>query len=475
MEKTLKTLKNLIALTVVMLLLASAHLLASYAGDQDAPLKTVLTNCTVIDCTGNPPIKDVTLVIVGNTISEIKKGTYQKSAGEKNVKVLNLEGGYVLPGFWNVHMHLAALLPDPNNIVRTETLPSAVIRAALNAMDGLRWGFTGVRTVGEREYLDIALRDAFDAGFLMGPRIFCCGEAVSITGGHRGDVKDGADGVAAVRKAIRERVVHGVDWIKIMGVEMLQDELDAAVETAHHMGLRVASHSKEPATYRSVKSGVDCIEHGYGLKDETIKLMAEKGTFYVPTIICNLSDLYIKERESRLAELGYAEDEKVVWGRTIVAYADERSQAHAEHQRQALKKAVEAGVKVCTGSDSTPVGEIGILEIEQFVLSGVSEMDALIAATRNCADLCSVLDRLGTVEEGKLADLVVVAANPLDNISNIRRIKMVLKDGVLVERNQPYGTASYWDYYSTKKYRKGYMAQAEEAAGFSRDKVKKRP
>jgi adenine deaminase len=102
-------------------------------------------------------------------------------------------------------------------------------------------------------------------------------------------------------------------------------------------------------------------------------------------------------------------------------------------------------------------------------------MDALIAATRNCADLCSVLDKLGTVEKGKLADLVVVTENPLDNISNIRKIKMVLKDGVLVDRNQPYGTASYWDYYSTKKYRKGYMAQAEEAAGFSRDKVKKRP
>jgi imidazolonepropionase-like amidohydrolase len=260
-----------------------------------------------------------------------------------------------------------------------------------------------------------------------------------------------------------------------MGVEMLQDELDAAVETAHHMGLRVASHSKEPATYRSVKSGVDCIEHGYGLKDETIKLMAEKGTFYVPTIICNMSDQYIKERESRLARLGFADDEQVVWGRTIVAYADERSQAHAEHQRQALKKAVEAGVKVCTGSDSTPVGEIGLLEIEQFVLSGVSEMDALIAATRNSADLCGVLDKLGTVEEGKLADLVILAENPLDNISNIRTIQMVLKDGVLVDRNQPHGTASYWDYYSTKTYRTGYMAKAEKAAGFSRGEVKKCP
>ncbi|MGD9345803.1 MAG: amidohydrolase family protein [Candidatus Aminicenantes bacterium] len=467
--------KKLTAWMGVILFSLLVPVFASYAGEENVAQKTILTNCNVIDCTGEPFIEDVTVVIVENRITEIKKGAYSKPSDEKNIKVYDLDGGYVLPGFWNVHMHLAALLPDPNNIVDTETLPSAVMRAALNAMDGLRWGFTGIRTVGEREYLDIALRDIFDAGFLMGPRIFCSGEVVSITGGHRGDVKSGADGVAAVRKAIRERVVHGVDWIKIMGVEMLQDELDTAVETAHHMGLRVASHSKEPATYRSVKAGVDCIEHGYGLKDETIKLMAEKGTFYVPTIICNLSDRYIKERESRLARLGFADDEQVVWGRTVVAYADERSQAHAEHQRQALKKAFEAGVKVCTGSDSTPVGEIGILEIEQFVLSGVSEMNALIAATRNCADLCGVLDKLGTVEEGKLADLVVLSKNPLDNISNIRMVKLVFKDGVEVERSQPYGTLTYWDYYNTKSYRKGYMAKAEEAAGFSRGKVKKRP
>lgn len=441
-----------------------------FAGENESNLvsKTVLTNCSVIDCTGKNLMKDMTVFITGNTITKIKKGSYQKSDKQRGIKIIDLNGAYVLPGLWNVHMHLAALLPDPNHIQDNEPLPSAVLRAYLNAVDGLTRGFTGIRCVGEREYLDVALRDIFDQGYLMGPRIFACGEAVSVTGGHRGDVPEGYDGVAEIRKAIRTRIVHGVDWIKIMGVEMLPDELDAAVQTAHYMGLRVASHSKEPATYRAVKAGVDSIEHGYGLKDKTIKLMAKKGTFYVPTIICNLSEQYIKEREKRLAELGYSEDKKVVKGRIMVAYADERTQEHAEHQRKALQKAFKEGVKVCIGSDSTPVGEIGILEMEQFVLSGIDEMDVLIAATRNCADLCGVLDKLGTVEEGKLADLLVVSENPLENISNIRKVRMVFKGGVSVDLNQPQGTASYWDYFFTGEKEKGYASNADDSAGFKK-------
>ncbi|MEE8577114.1 MAG: amidohydrolase family protein, partial [candidate division Zixibacteria bacterium] len=227
-----------------LVVLVTAFLFPGQAQSQGVDsVKTVLTNCSVIDCTGNPAQRDMTVIITGNEITSISKGAYQQSRQEDDVRVIDLDGAYVLPGFWNVHMHLSALLPDPNHVLDNETLPSAVVRSILNAMEGLRHGFTAIRSVGERDYLDVDLRDAFDKGFFMGPRIFASGDAVSPTGGHRGDIPDGADGAAEVRKAVRTRIQNGVNIIKIMGVEMLQDELEAALETAHSMGLHVASHS----------------------------------------------------------------------------------------------------------------------------------------------------------------------------------------------------------------------------------------
>jgi len=464
--------RTISALIVLFSILLAAQF--SVAGEKGAAAlsKTVLTNCNVIDCTGSKPMKNMTVIITGNKITDIRHGAYQTTDAQEGVTVIDLEGAYVLPGFWNMHIHMASLYPQNPNL-SGEYPGSTVIRAGINAMDGLIDGFTAIRTVGMSEQIDMVWRDVFDEGFLMGPRIFAAGRAVSVTGGHRGDNKVGSDGVDELRKAVRNRAVSGVNLIKLMGdMAIFPEELEAVVKTAHSFGLHVAVHSREPGTYLSVKSGVDCIEHGYGLTDETIKLMAKMGTFYDPTIICNLSDQYIKERENRLAKLGHSENEQVVEWRTKTAYFDQRSPEHALHQRQALQKAAKAGVKLLIGSDSNPIGEIGILEMEQFVLSGVSEMETLIAATRNGAEMCGVLDMLGTVEEGKLADLVVVDGNPLDNISNIRNVKMVFKDGYSVDLKRPFGPSSYYDYFTVKFMKKGYLGNAENIAGFRRGLAK---
>jgi imidazolonepropionase-like amidohydrolase len=451
-----------VCLAVVMMLLGLAD--SSSAGGEET---TILTNVNVIDCTGAPVQENMTVVITGTTIISITTGEASGLSENPSTRVVDLDGAFVLPGFWNMHSHLSEVFPD-NPALADEPIHARVVRAGINAMNGLRHGFTSVRSAGEVEYIDVAWQQIFDQGFLIGPRVFASGEAVSPTAGHRGMVADGDDGVAAVRRAVRTRVQHGVSAIKIYNVEMLPDELEAAVETAHSLGVHVMTHTREPGAYAAVAAGVDCLEHGYGLTDETIALMAEKGTFYDPTIICNLSDQYIREREARLAALGHSEDTEIVRLRTAIAYADERSPEFAVRQRQALVKAAEAGVKLLIGSDSMPVGEIGILEMEQFVLSGVSEMDTLIAATRNPAELLGLEDMLGTVEVGKLADLVVVKGNPLENISNVRNVLMVFKDGIEVDLDQKLGTARYWDYFNSTGSMSGYLGKAESAAGFQR-------
>ena len=425
-------------------------LLAQPIRAQETALTTILTNATVIDATGAPPRVDATVVIRGNRIVEIRAGRYQGPEGD-GVRVFDLEGGYILPGLWNNHSHLSDLLPDPHNILVGEPILPAAIRAGRNAMDALRSGFTSLRMTGERDYIDVAWRDAFDAGVFVGPRIIASGNPITATGGHGADgigvVAIEIDGPFEMRRAIRENIKNGADFIKIMVDELQPDEIRAAIETAHQYGVRVTGHAREPGARVAVELGIDSIEHGYGLTDETLRLMAEKGTFYDPTIVCNLSAEYIAEREARIGELSLNEDPVTIEGRILVAYADERSPRNAARQREILQKAVAAGVKVITGSDSNLIDEIGRLEIEQLVFSGISEMDALIAATRNSADMVGLLDRVGTVEEGKIADLIVLADNPLDHISNIRKLKMVFKDGLPVNLAREEGQTSFWELY----------------------------
>ncbi len=417
-------------------------------------IRTILTNCNVIDCTGNPIMEDMTIVITGNRITEISEGEY--TGGEDPyTRILDLNGSYVLPGFWNMHSHLSDLHPDVNNILGTEPVLPAAIRSGRNAMDALKRGFTSLRMTGERDYIDVAWRDAFNAGVFVGPRIFASGKILTATEGNAWEAEWPAavfiDGPYEMRKAIRENIKRGVDFIKLSSNSMEKDEIVEAIRIAHKAGLRVTADIDDPMARIAVEAGIDCIEHGTPLTDETINLMAEKGTFFDPTMACYLSTEYIVDRESHIADIGLNEDPVIIEGRIAVSNADLRPHRNAVKQREILMKAVKAGVKIITGSDTNPLGEIGLLEIEQLVFSGLTEMQALIAATRNCADMVDVLDDLGTIEEGKLADLIVVEDNPLKHISNIRTLKMVFKDGLPVNLEKNEGQASFWELYFTKK------------------------
>ena len=349
-------------------------------------MKTILTNCTVIDCTGKSPMKGMTIVIEGDKIAELKPGAYQGAGKKGEVRVFDLEGDYVLPGLWNVHVHLGDLIPDPKNLLEAESPIDYAIRAGRNAMDALRAGVTGIRILGEDHYADIAWKQAFEAGVFVGPRLFVCGRAMCITGGHGhgtlGSVE--VDGPYEMRKAVREQLKHGADWIKLMvtgGVmtagegmqesQFLLDEIRAATEVAHQKGKRVSVHAWGTEGIKTaIRGGVDSIEHGL-LDDEAVEMMVEHDVFYVPTI-CQTQD------EKRIRQSGMPD------------FMVKKALGVAKAHREGFQKALKAGVKIACGGDSSPVADFTLLEIEHLVKAGMTEMEALIAATRTSADLCGV-------------------------------------------------------------------------------------
>lgn len=407
---------------------------------------TVLANATVIDATGAPPIEDAAVVIEGNRISAILRPSPSALDLGDDGRVIDLGGAYVLPGLWNNHSHLGDLLPDPKGMLEDEPLLRAMIRAGRNAMDALKAGFTTLRITGERDFMDVAWKEAFDSGVFVGPRIVAGGPPLSTDGDTDWLVRTGK-GVEGIREIVADNIANGTQLIKFLGSRMPPEELIAGIEEAHRHGVPVTIHGGDRTARIAAMAGAESMEHGNDLSDDTIRLMAEAGMFLDPTIQCNLSDEFIVERERLIAEAGYVASPDVIEGRVRVSRADERSPEYANHARDVINKAYAAGIRLTTGSDSNPISEIGILEIEQFVFHGIPAMGAIQAATRNSAEMMGMLDDLGTVEVGKLADLIVLEKNPLEHISHLRSLSMVIKDGKIVNRSEDEGQASFWELY----------------------------
>ena len=310
-------------------------------------------------------------------------------------------------------------------------------------------GVTSLRAVGESNFIDVALRETYanrlPGGFwhkgyedkrLFGPRLFCAGPGIRITGGHASNGRVEArytesiieaDGADEIRKAARYCIKMGADWIKLMitggiagiresmyEVQMSFDEMKAACDVAHNKGLKVCAHTGcSEAAIRGIQAGLDCIEHGYELNEEACELMAEQGVYYCPTLSVTHNEAYMR-----------------YWN--WPDYSIQRALEGAELHRTSLQNALKAGVSIVNGADLNPIADTAIPEIECVVTAGMSETQALAASTRTAAEMCGVADTLGTVEEGKLADLIAVERNPLEDISALRAVKLVLKGGEAV-------------------------------------------
>ena len=399
---------------------------------------------TLIDGTGGRPVKNVVILVEGDRITAVG-GDLTIPGG---ARVIDLSGLTVLPGFVDAHVHLVGRYigegRDWENS-RVRDLPQEdAIRGVRNARLTVVAGFTTVRNIGAHDYSDIALRNMIDEGVVEGPRIVAAAHALGITGGHCDDngflpgiadrgPEDGiADGTAEIAKAIRTQVKRGADVIKFcatggvlsegdaVGVQQYtQEEMNFLVEEAHLTERRVAAHAHGNAGIKAaLRAGVDSIEHGSRLDEEAIALFQETGAYLVPTLMA-------QEAVETQAANG-----------TIVGLRAEKALFIAPKARASFRLAAKDGVKIALGSDAGvfPHGTQG-REFVLMVENGMDPMDAIVAGTYGAADLLGVLDDVGTVQLGKIADLVAVDGNPLSDITVVTEPVFVMHEGRVIVGN----------------------------------------
>lgn len=401
----------------------------------------------LIDGTGAPARADVVVLVENGRIRSVG------GAIPAGARIVDLGDRTLLPGFIDAHVHLAGrAIGEGDNwddaAVR-DTVQDDAIRGVRNAKRTLEAGFTTVRNVGASDFTDIALRDAIREGVVPGPRIVAAGHGLGITGGHcdtngyppglvPSDPLHGiADGPAEIVKAVRLQVKFGADVIKTcatggvlsegdaVGVQQYDDdELGVLVREAHLAGRKVAAHAHGAAGIKAaLRAGVDSIEHGSMTDEDAIRLFKQTGAFLVPTLM--------------------AQESVEAYAKTAVLKGERAGKAlHiAPLARENIRKAIAAGVKIALGTDAGvfPHGRNGH-EFELLVGLGMTPMDAIVAGTSNAAKLLGLEGELGTVETGKVADLVAVDGNPLEGVATLTRPAFVMHDGAIVVAPREAGT-----------------------------------
>jgi imidazolonepropionase-like amidohydrolase len=390
-----------------------------------------LENARLFDGTGSAVRQGVSLLIEGGRIAQVAQGDQSQPEGTRAV---DLGGRTLLPGLIDAHAHVGIAFPTPTPAHGAEPLLPGVLAHQLAAelRRTLRMGITTMRDVGSVGDLVVEARQAMRYGAFHGPRLLTCGRIVSPTGpGGRffaGMYRE-ADGPDDMRRAVREQLRYGADFVKVMTTgarsveledpdpaQLTPEELAVVVEEAHRMGYRVCAHCEGLAgTELAIEAGIDTIEHGMYLnqRPDLLEQMAASGQVLVPTLSFLLHVIETSDWTPQLVELG---------------------KHNVEQAHLTLVAARDAGVRLAVGYDSAPL-HAGMNELQRMIEAGLAPHDALVAATSGGAYALGLADHVGTVEPGKLADLVVVDGDPLaepELLCDRDRIWLVLRLGAPV-------------------------------------------
>jgi len=418
-------------------LLLSTNLLAA-----DEPRTTIVHAGTLLAVPGQDAKPEQSLIIVDDKILEVRDGYVAASDFEGSVDIVDLKDKFVLPGLMDMHVHFT-LAPKRPDFLKTSDSDYALM-AAGNAQTTLLAGVTTVRDIGATSAeAIIAVRDAVNDGTIPGPRIIAAGESISATAGHgerrgqRDDIADlvqskaMCDGADDCRRAVRSQYKLGADMIKVHATgggadpngkrysapEMFDDELEAVVETAHRLGLKVTAHAHGTAGIKAaIRAGVDSVEHSSWLDDDAIEMYLDTGTYVVKTAY--LQDYFLSRPQ-------------------IPKRIQDMRRANIAIAEPMVREAIKRGVKFAMGTDSgvMPHGQ-NAKEIWKYVELGMSPMEAIETATVNAADLMGKSDQLGTLEAGKFADVIAVDVSPLEDITSLESVSFVMRSGVVYKSSE---------------------------------------
>ncbi|PCJ22904.1 MAG: Xaa-Pro dipeptidase [SAR86 cluster bacterium] len=399
---------------------------------------------TLLSIPGEAPALQQSIIVRGNRIESVVDGYIDPDSLTGEVQLIDLSDKFVLPGLIDMHVHLLGeISPESRSNALYLSTSMEAMRGVYYAGITLNAGFTTVRDLGSTPEAIYALRYAINQGLVDGPTIFAAGSALAATGGH-GDV-DGysaelmklwtpetiCDGPIECRAATRSAIKFGADWIKItatggvlsdtntgLGQQMTDDELIEIVATAHNLGIKVAAHAHgADGINAALRAGVDSIDHGTYLNEESIALFKQTGAYLVPTLLPG-----VKIPESMEGNPFYTD--------AIKLKANAAGAAAAENIGNAYRN----GVNIAFGTDSavTPHGLNGE-EFGLMVRVGFSEMDAIYSATIGAATLLSQMAEIGTIEAGKKADIIATDNSPLDDITELEHVDIVIKGGKLIK------------------------------------------